>query len=122
MGGGYLVQAGSADGVCRAGLVLDSISPFTKLESRKDSILTEIQGINPNARLVGQRESKLGVRSGYELTFSHMEGGYEILTRFVLPQKGMTLYSLILTNPAPFDEDCRRLTDVIRLRLVLPED
>lgn len=121
-GGGYLIQAASTGGACRAGLALDSLSPFKGLESRKELILAEIQRVNPEARLVGQRQSKLGVRSGYELTFSHLEGGYEILTRFVFARKGMTLFSLILTNPAPFDEDCRRLTDAIRVRLVLSED
>lgn len=119
---GFLVQAASADGICRAGLMIDSISPILGLESGKDSVVARVLGENPNLRLVGQRTSKLGVHPAYEVTFSQNLGDDEYLTRFILARKGMTLFSLMLTNRARFDEDCRRLTDVIRLRLVLPMD
>jgi hypothetical protein len=72
--------------------------------------------------LAGQRTANLGVHPGYEVTLSQDLGDDQYLTRYVVARKGMTLYSLVLANRARFDEDCRRLTDVIRIRLVLPLD
>ncbi len=119
---GFLVQAASADGICRVGLMIDSISPILGLESGKDTVVAKVLGENPNLRLVGQRTSKLGVHPAYEVTFSQSLNDDEYLTRYILARKGMTLYSLVMTNRARFDDDCRCLTDVIRLRLVLPMD
>jgi TM2 domain-containing membrane protein YozV len=119
---GALIQASSTDGICRAGLMLDSISPIFGLESGKDAVIAKVLGENPNLRLAGQRTAKLGVHPGYEVTFSVDLDDDEYLTRYVLARRGMTLYSLVLVNRARFDEDCRRLTDVIRLRIVLPMD
>lgn len=119
---GALIQASSADGICRAGLMMDSISPILGLESGKDAVIAKVLGENPNLRLAGQRTANLGVHPGYEVTFSVDLDDDEYLTRYVLARRGMTLYSLVLANRGRFDEDCRRLTDVIRLRLVLPMD
>jgi TM2 domain-containing membrane protein YozV len=118
----FLIQAASADGICRAGLVLDSINPLAGLESGKDAVVAKVLGENNNLRVVGQRMARLGVRHGYEITFAYDLDADEFLMRYVLARKGMTLYALVLTNRASFDEDCRRATDVIRLRLVLPSD
>ena len=118
----FLIQAASADGICRVGLVLDSISPLTGLESGKEAIVAKVLSENNNLRLVGQRVAKLGVLPGYEVTFAYDLGEDEYLMRYVLARKAMTVYSLVLSNRASFDEDCRRATDVIRLRLVLPPD
>lgn len=119
---GYLIQASSADGICRAGLLLDSISPISGLESGKAGIVTKILAENTNLRMIGQRTVKLGIHPGFEVTFSQALDDDEYLTRYVIARQGMTLYALLLTNRSRFDDDCRRLTDVIRLRLVLPPD
>jgi len=102
--------------------MMDSISPILGLESGKDAVIAKVLGENPNLRLAGQRTANLGVHPGYEVTFSVDLDDDEYLTRYVLARRGMTLYSLVLANRGRFDEDCRRLTDVIRLRLVLPMD
>jgi TM2 domain-containing membrane protein YozV len=119
---GSLIQASSADGICRAGLMIDSISPILGLESGKDAVVAKVLGENPNLQLAGQRTAQLGVHPGYEVTLSQDLGDDQYLTRYIVARKGMTLYSLVLTNRGRFDDDCRRLTDVIRLRLVLPMD
>jgi len=119
---GYLIQAASADGICRTGLVLDSISPMAGLESQKQAVIDKLLGENNNLRLVGQREAQLGARAGYEVTFAYDLEEDEYLMRYVLARRTMTMYSLILSNRARFDEDCRRVTDVIRLRLILPAE
>jgi hypothetical protein len=118
----FLIQATSADGICRAGLTLDAIYPFVGLESGKDAVVAKVLAENNNLRVTGQRVARLGARAGYEITFAYDLDEDEFLMRYVLARKGMTLYALVLTNRASFDEDCRRATDVIRLRLVLPPD
>ncbi len=117
-----LIQAMSPDTTCRAGLALESISPLSSLASMKEAVIQRSLDQNPNFRMVGQRVAKLGVRSGYEVTFTFDLDGAEYLMRYVLVRKGMTVYSLVLTNPATLDDACRRVTDIIRLRLVLPVD
>ena len=119
---GSLVQASSAGGICRAGLLIDSMSPILGLESARDSVVSKVLSQDANLRMVGQRASKLGVHPAYEVTLSRDLGDDEFLTRYVIVRKGMTLYSLVIANRARFDDDCRRLADVIRLRLVLPMD
>jgi hypothetical protein len=118
--GGSLVQAASADGVCRAGLAINAISPLFGLESGRDAMIEKVLGENPNSQLAGQRTAKLGPHPALELTFSLKLEEDEYLTRYVLARRGMTLYSLVLANRARFDDDCRRLADVVQLRLVLP--
>jgi TM2 domain-containing membrane protein YozV len=117
-----LIQASSADGICRASLLIDSISPVSGLEREKNGVISRVLSENSNLRLAGQSTASLGAHPGYEITFSLGLDDDEYLTRYVIARRGMTLYALVLTNRARFDEDCRRLTDVIRLRLVLPMD
>jgi TM2 domain-containing membrane protein YozV len=117
---GSLIQASSSDGICHASLAVDAISPLYSLESGRDAMVEKVLSENPNFQLGGQRATRLGPHPAYELTFALPLDEDDYLTRYVLARRGMTLYSLVLSNRARFDEDCRRLTGVIQLRLVLP--
>jgi TM2 domain-containing membrane protein YozV len=117
---GSLIQASSGDGICHASLAVDAISPLYGLESGRDAMVERVLSENPNFQLAGQRSTRLGPHPAYELTFALPLDEDDYLARYVLARRGMTLYSLVLSNRARFDEDCRRLTGVIQLRLVLP--
>lgn len=102
----FLLEAQKLEGACDVAVVPEAKLPFVGLPTHAHALSESIRSSNPAFTLQSERPSTVGGNPAYELLFSAKYNDTEVMQRYVLTRRGLTLYTFIATAATVFADEC----------------
>ncbi|HYG98070.1 MAG TPA: hypothetical protein VD837_02995 [Terriglobales bacterium] len=103
---GFLVEAEKFDGACSVALIPEAKLPIGGLPAQAQVLVQSIKEENPGFHLQSEKPTTLGNLPAYEVLLAAKYNDTEVLQRYVLIQRRLTLYAFVATAATVVADDC----------------
>lgn len=117
----FMVEAKTQKGGCNAAVIPAANIPWRGLIGDSHLVASEILKENKGFRMMSEKPTDVNGRRAYEMVFAAKYNQVEVMQRYIITQRRLSIYALVETFATSLADQCQADFDQIEKGLTLPQ-